>query len=308
MTSGRPPAHRFLALAALLAACNRSEPTRETPPPAAEVPYDDTIIPLLVSSTEEDNGSGSVYVLCKSAVGICQGLHLAPHRATTKLTISGPGGATISIGGAQVTLPMVDPPSSQSIGKIEVTIDYGALPLAKILGDTTAENPTMELPMKMKRKSGGEEQGPITLTFGGADLHLVLAGIGRRPTVFAGEPAQPAKPPILYSERGTHFYGAPKLVRDVDVIALWEPKERHKAGDCGPYKKTVGETGFMVERYLQDYDLRVVDRRSGKILAEPHLQGYDGGCPSLFVGKKGEPVLNDPSSIDADAALAGLRK
>ena len=126
--------------------------------------------------------------------------------------------------------------------------------------------------------------------------------------MFPGDRPEAARPPIVYSQPGMRFYGEPKVVRDVDVLALWEPRDRREGKSCGFYKTGAVGPSRVVDHYLQDYLLVVVDRRSGKRLAERLLVAKDGPCPDSFVARPGEAYTTVPADAEVDAVVSPLRK
>jgi hypothetical protein len=163
--------------------------------------------------------------------------------------------------------------------------------------------------VKVKRQNGTEEKEDLPLTIGAADLHQIIRGSGLRPTVFRGDRPEPAKPPVLWSEPGLQFLGEARLVRDVDIVAYWEPSgDRRPGQSCGMYKTGPMGPTVMVDQLLQDYQLVVVERRTGKVLLTRLLVAQDGPCPPNMLAKKGEPYISRPGSLDVKALLEPLRK
>ena len=286
-------------------ACDRSEgsgQTLVTVAPASE--EDDPGVFVGLEATEADNGPGTISVTCSRTV-LCATLRLAVHRATTKLNVSGPGGATIEVNGARVTLP----PGRQSSGQVDVAFDFGALslePATKREGDPSK----LSLTVKMTRRNGAEETETLTFGLGRLELLEVLRASAQRPTVFAGDKPEAAKPAVVYLEPGYSFLGEPKLVRDVDILAIWEPKEKHEGKSCGFYEKRSGAlpSAVLLDHVLQDYQLRVVDRRSGKVLLEKLLVAEDGPCPKSFLATPGKPYVTTPNHGEVVTLVEPLRK
>lgn len=283
----------------------KSEPP-PSPAPSAQLPEpDDTGVLVQIEATTADNGADGTAVSCSRTV-LCAGLQLAPHRPTTKFTITGPSGAVVEINGASVTLSRPQP-SAAARAQLDVALEYGDLSLEKLFAPM-AELPKLDLRVKIKRRNGAEENETVSVDIGAASLLQILRGSGLRATTFRGDSAEPHKPPIIYSERGMkQFYGEPKLVRDVDVIALWEPRDRREGKSCGFYQSRPMGPSSIVDHYLQDYQLRVVDRRSGKLLAERALIAKEARCPESFLSRPGEAWTTDPDYGEADKILSALR-
>lgn len=291
----------------ILAGCGRNEREHVGEPiPVPATLYDDTLVWVRVAATAEDNGPDAIDVGCTQTVA-CVDLHLSL-RGPTKLTITGPRGAAVTIGDKRVTLP--EGPETATTARGEVTFDWGALPLAA-LTEPAAEAPTLTLPMKVERKSGGVKDESVTLSLGASGLAEVLRGAAQRPTAFIGDAAEGHRPPIAYEPHSRGFFGKPQLVRDVDVLALWVPTTKRPGPLCGPYKNSSPSAltaTTQVESQLQDYDVRAVERRTGKVLAQRSLPAEGAKCPGFVVVKKGEPITIDPYDGPARDLLESLRK
>ncbi len=206
--------------------------------------------------------------------------------AGTKITLGSESG-TVESSSWHCKVPIKDAiakaPAEDSVGK---KIDLGLTLQLEIPG---YELVTQKLPLQSVKPAIGKG----------------FARIVDRPVTFSSEPEKSPIDGLLALDRNRtpRLFGNPKTTADIDLIAVEDQDDKpSREKTCTGYRKSKAVTLQMF-----DSDVKLYDRRSGKVLAERKFSASDH-CPSFAFVTDGK-TSNRVSDTDIDKwARAELQK
>jgi hypothetical protein len=206
-----------------------------------------------------------------------------------KLRIEAPKGTVVTLGNQKAT--------TDENGKAEIAID-----MAAHLSTPMAELDKLSLPMSLTFPEGKLERVVGAAPLGAERWpSLWLSRIGKKGKKLPGEAAYTGKARAMWAT-GKGFYGDPKSVLEVDLIAKGSTSTRKRS--CGRFRARSG--GSTVRYYVKAETERwkVIDRRTGKRIASKTFRARFPKCPRTIT--RGESA--DVNYANQEAIKAWLTK
>ncbi len=270
-----------------------------------------SIVPSLKLGTVNAYDIGD---LPSCAGAFCAGPHALKfdNEGGIEAAVDAPPGCIVEVAGESLLVPVRLPKFSKDnsyayappdSNKPSLTINLRDKILDAKLPDALDATKTSPLTLPAKVTCDGQSvQDSIVLSgasYAPAISHL-FEGAKTGPVTFGPNDKAPASPKTALLATGYPVYvGKPGLVRDVDLVVFREYKPR-SGGSCGPYQNYDGQN-FYATLSLNDENMKVFDRRTGKLVKEQTLQAW-GSCPEYVTGTSyggGTPSASVSGDVDS---------
>ena len=204
-------------------------------------------------------------------------------------TDSGRGGSYVDATRYQVDLDRFPKGTKYEIGaekgatgsatasiRVEMREKLGTLTLEEL--DRFDPGLTLKLTLPSGRQ-GETKLPPLPFKVGLHDMFAKIETTG--PVLFGAEAADPEKADAViwvYDITEVTIIGRRGKLSEVDFVAVHEPLPEKGTKTCSGYTDTAGKSVAPIELVLRDTEVRIYDRRTGKIV-EKKIFPTDGTCP-----------------------------
>jgi hypothetical protein len=222
--------------------------------------------PLKPVLTITPDGSGTAIACsgtyCKGTIPIVSG--------HAKVTLTTMKGTKVRIGATEIVTDARQSKQELALFRPEDVV------MAAVTKGTTL----VQVPVHIESPEGVAQDGTLDLAHGTfvGEVRAALGKVASGPVTFGDEPPTPKPARSLFWIFETELMGSAQHLRDVDLVAVTSFPTVRKVS-CGTYKGRTTGAEVTIDRELQDYDMTVYDRRSGKTIAKRRFAAPLMDCP-----------------------------
>ena len=206
-------------------------------------------------------------------------------------------GTKVRIGAAEFTAS--DRVSNQSLAIFR--LEDVAMPAI------TKGSTLVQVPVHLESPEGVSQDGTLDLEHGTfvGEVRAALGKVVNGPITFGDEPPTPKQARSLFWIWETELFGSAQSIKDLDLVAVTKLPDVRKAS-CGTYTGNVTGTKVTIDRDLQDMEMVVYDRRSGKQVARKLFTAPFIACPDSTFSR--DDLRSRPDAATIRKWLATLVK